>query len=51
MTEAAEGSIWLDMLSSEEKRYRIQGRRTGVEYVSLKEEWKRAKRRCAAPEW
>ena len=51
VTEAAEGSIWLDMLSSEEKRYRIQGRRTGVEYVSLKEEWKRAKRRCAAPEW
>lgn len=50
VTEAAEGSIWLDMLSSEEKRYRLQGRRTGVEYVSLKEEWKRAKRRCAAPE-
>lgn len=51
VTEVPEGSVWLDMLSSEEKRYRIQGRRTGVEYVSLKQEWKRAKRRCAPPEW
>lgn len=49
MTDVAEGSIWLDMFSSEEKKYRLQGRRTEVEYVSLKEEWKRAKRRCAAP--
>ncbi len=51
MTEAAAGSVWLDMFSSDEKRYRLQGRRTEVEYVSLKEEWKRAKRRCSAPEW
>lgn len=49
--EAAEGCIWLDMFSSEEKRYRLQRRGAGVEYVSLKEEWKRAKRRCAAPVW
>lgn len=48
--EAAEGSVWLDMQSSEEKRYRLQGRKSGVEYISLKEEWKRAKRRCNAPD-
>lgn len=51
MTEAAAGSVWLDMLSSDEKKYRLQGSGTEVEYISLKEEWKRAKRRCSAPEW
>lgn len=45
----AEGSVWLDMLSSDEKRYRIAGRRGGIGYFSLKEEWKRAQRRCREP--
>lgn len=48
--EAAEGSIWLDMLSREEKRYQITGRQKGIRYDSLKERWKHAKRRCRAPE-
>ena len=45
----AEGSVWLDMLSSDEKRYRIAGRRGGIGYFSLKEEWKRVQRRCREP--
>lgn len=49
ITEAAEGSIWLDMQSLEEKRRRILGRVTGIKYVSLKERWKTAQRRCKPP--
>ena len=37
----AEGSVWLDMRSSEEKCRRIGGRSTGIRYFSLKERWKR----------
>ena len=37
----AEGSVWLDMLSSEEKKRRIAWRGTGIRYFSLKEKWKR----------
>lgn len=50
VTEAAKGSIWLDMLSLEEKKYRLQRRGAEVEYISLKTEWRRAKRRCHAPD-
>ena len=37
----AEGSVWLDLRSSEEKYRRIAGRGTGIRYFSLKESWKR----------
>lgn len=46
---AAEGSIWLDMQSVEEKRRRIQGRGPGISYFSIKEKWKYAQRRCKSP--
>ncbi|SOY29509.1 hypothetical protein AMURIS_02230 [Acetatifactor muris] len=49
MSEIAETSVWLDMLSSEEKRRRIAGRNSGIVYVSLKEKWKYAQRRCNRP--
>lgn len=45
----AEGSIWIDMWSREEKRRRILGRCRGITYVSLKEKWKYAQRRCNSP--
>lgn len=45
----AEGSVWIDMQSMEEKRRRIQGRDAGTVYVSLKEKWKYAQRRCKNP--
>lgn len=35
----AEGSVWLDMRPSEEKRRRIAERNTGIRYFSLKECW------------
>lgn len=37
----AEGSVWLDMLSSEEKHRRIAERSKDIHYFSLKEKWKR----------
>lgn len=37
----AAGSVWLDMLPSEEKRRRLAGRREDIRYVSLEERWKR----------
>lgn len=37
----AEGSVWLDMKPSEEKRRRIAERGTGIRYFSLKENWGR----------
>lgn len=37
----AEGSVWLDMRSSEEKYRRIAERGTGIRFFSLKEGWKR----------
>ena len=40
LAKVAKGSIWLDMLSVEEKKRRIVGRNTGITYVSLKEKWK-----------
>lgn len=45
----AEGSIWLDMMSVEEKGRRTAGRGKGVVYYSLKEEWRRAQKRCNCP--
>ncbi len=45
----AEGSIWLDMWSMEEKRHRICGRNVKITYYSLKEKWKSAQRRCNCP--
>ena len=47
--ETARGSVWLDFLSVEEKRRRIEGRCPGVSYFSLKEKWRRAQRRCKEP--
>lgn len=47
--EMAEGSVWLDMMSVEEKRRRIQGRGMGIAYFSLKEEWRHAQKRCNCP--
>ena len=40
LAKVARGSIWLDMLSVEEKRRRIVDRNTGITYFSLKEKWK-----------
>lgn len=45
----AEGSIWLDMLSAEEKGRRIRGRNRHISYFSMKERWKSAQRRCRSP--
>ena len=44
-----EGSIWLDMLSVEEKRRRIMARGNKITYVSMKEIWKSAQKRCTCP--
>lgn len=41
VSEVAQGSIWLDMDSLEEKRRRIEGRNTGILYFSMKKHWKR----------
>ena len=38
--DVAEGSIWLDMTSSETKRHRLEERNTKIAYFSLKKEWK-----------
>lgn len=38
--DIAKGSLWLDMASSEQKRRRIEDRNTGIQYFSLKKEWK-----------
>lgn len=46
----ARGSVWVDVFSREEKKYRIQARRPDIRYISMKEEWKRVQRRCRAPE-
>lgn len=47
--EIPEGSVWLDMLSVEEKRRRMMGRNNEISYTSLKEKWKYAQRRCSGP--
>lgn len=44
-----EGSIWLDMFSVEEKRRRILARDKKTAYISLKELWKIAQKRCNCP--
>jgi len=44
--KVAEGSVWLDMLSQEEKYRRIEGRVSGVRYVSLKEKWKTMRKKA-----
>lgn len=46
---AAEGSVWLDVFSVEEKKRRLLARNPGIRYFSMKEEWKRAQRRCRTP--
>lgn len=42
--DVARGSLWLDMDSLEEKRRRIEDRNTGIQYLSMKKEWKKAAR-------
>lgn len=49
IADIAEGSVWLDMQSVEEKRRRIVERASGIQYFSLKERWKTAERRCKPP--
>lgn len=44
-----EGSIWLDMFSVEEKKRRILAREKKVAYISMKEIWKIAQKRCNCP--
>lgn len=44
----AEGSVWLDLQSVEEKRRWLQGRGKGIRYISMKEKWKYVQRRCNA---
>ena len=43
--DVAEGSLWLDMYSSEEKCQRFAGRSTGVEYLSLRKKWRDTQKR------
>lgn len=47
--EVPEGSVWLDVLSVEEKKRRILSRGKEISYVSLKEIWKTAQKRCNCP--
>ena len=49
VSRLAAGSVWIDMRSLEEKKRRILGRGDGIVYVSLKEKWKSAQRRCKSP--
>ncbi len=49
VSEAAPGSIWLDMRSMEEKRRRIEAKGDHVSYHSLKTKWRRAQKRCNCP--
>jgi len=46
LAEVAKGSIWLDMLSVEEKRRKIAGRNDGIIYFSLKEKWKKIQKKA-----
>ena len=48
-SEVPEGSVWLDMRSMEEKRRRVKQRCGMVTYISLKEKWKTAQKRCSSP--
>ncbi len=34
------GSIWIDMMSMEERRHSLEDRETGIDYISLKSFWK-----------
>lgn len=38
--DLARGSLWLDMDALEEKRYRMEERNTGIQYISMKKKWK-----------
>lgn len=51
LAKVAQGSIWLDMLSIEEKKRQIVGRSTGVGYFSLKEKWKLVRKKEAFVPW
>ncbi len=44
-----EGSIWLDLFAVEEKKRRILVRDKKITYVSMKEIWKIAQKRCNCP--
>lgn len=44
-----DGSVWLDMLSVEEKRRRILAKGKKIKYFSMKEIWKSAQKRCNCP--
>ncbi len=44
-----EGSVWMDMLSVEEKRRRIMAKGKKITYFSMKEIWKNAQKRCNCP--
>lgn len=48
ISDVAEGSVWMDMVSEEEKRSQILVRNEGIKYLSMKEIWKKAERRCRA---
>ena len=43
--EAAQGSVWLDMWSSEEKCSRFAERGAGIKYVSLREMWRKTQKK------
>lgn len=44
-----EGSVWLDLFAVEEKKRRILVRDKKITYVSMKEIWKIAQKRCNCP--
>lgn len=44
--EAAKGSVWLDMWSSEEKCRRFARRSAEIQYVSLREKWRKTQKKC-----
>lgn len=44
-----EKSLWLDIGASEEKKRYITARNPEITYISMKEKWKSAQRRCNAP--
>lgn len=43
--KTAQGSVWLDMCSSEEKCRRFARRGGGIQYVSLREKWRKTQKK------